>query len=162
MRGTDKLKKRQSITAFEPLEDRVQLSIFVPTPPTPAPAPSPFNVAMVRRFEHRLNQLDRQFMSQARQINSMVARRAVQLEGRLSQATSRAQLQVQAALRGSSVTPQVIMTNQTQAINSQLASLFVKSSASLNQLNNSMQHRFGLFISPFEQSDSRFGIPASL
>jgi hypothetical protein len=56
-----KSKRRKTEISIESLDDRVMLSIFVPTPPTPAPAPSPFNAAMVRRFEQRIERVDRMF-----------------------------------------------------------------------------------------------------
>jgi hypothetical protein len=161
-RSKYKSKRHKTVASIEPLDERVVLSIFVPAPPTPAPAAGPFNAAMVRRFELRIDRINRAFLTQSRQLNAMVSQRAARLEAILAQATQMAQAQVQqnAALM-SGLTPQVIMVNQTQAINNQLASLVATSSARLNQLNTTIERRFGLFVAPFMQSDFRFNIPAN-
>ena len=82
-----KARKRQAVCAVESLDERLLLSTI---PPTPAPAASPVNVA---RFEHRIERIDRVFMTGARQLNRMVTNRAVQLETRLQTTAARAQAQ---------------------------------------------------------------------
>src|SRR5262245_30940472 len=82
-----KSKRRKTVASIETLDERVVLSIFVPTPATPAPAASPFNAAMVRRFEMRIDRFNRAFLTQSRQLNAMVSQRAARLEASLAHAT---------------------------------------------------------------------------
>jgi hypothetical protein len=109
-----------------------------------------------------MERIDREFLSRSGRLNAMVARRATQLEARLAHATSIAQSQLrQNAILGSRVTPQIVMLNQGQAVNNQLASLVATSSARLNQLNSTMKRQFGIFAAPFMQRDNGLKLPAN-
>jgi hypothetical protein len=160
-RSESKSKRRRTVTSFEPLDNRVLLSSFAPTPPTPAPAPSPVSAAMVGRFEQRIDRVEHEFLTRAGRLTAMVAHRATKLEDRLEQANSIAQARLQQnALLSSRLTPQVVVLNQSQAVNNQLTSLVTTTSARLNQLNSSMLGKFSLFAVPFVASDAQLNTPA--
>ena len=148
-----KARKRQTVCAVESLDERLLLSTI---PPTPAPAPSPVSVA---RLEHRIERMDRVFMTGARHMNRIVTNRAVQLEATLQATASRAQAQVQAAMVAAASSSGSSTATHAQTATNRLATLAATTAASVNRLASAVQHQLGALTASMTQASARFGVP---
>jgi hypothetical protein len=153
--------RRKTVSSVETLDDRVLLAVAVPAPATPPPAPSPVNMAMVERFEHKLERIDREFVAHSKQLKTSLIRKTDQLEAQLTSLAKRPQVQAQLVTNAPGATAPVSLVTQTQAVSNQLNQVVASFNSRLTQLSNSFEQQFGVFANPLEQADARATIPAS-
>ena len=153
-----KSTKRRTFSSIEMLDDRVLPSGLAAAPPTPAPAPSPVDVP---RVEHRIERIDRVFLTGARHLDKVMMARAAHMEAVLHTAANRAAVQVQAALVNAASVPASTAAAQTQAASTQLAALVAATAASSVRLSTVAEHELGLLTGSVAQASARAGVPAT-
>jgi hypothetical protein len=153
-----KSNRHKVIGSVETLDDRVLLSAAVPTPATPAPAASPMNVAMVEKFDRKVERIDRDFVAQSKKLKAAVVRKTDRLEAKLASLAKRPQVQSQLVTNVSGSTTPVSPVTRIQVVSNQLDQTVASFSSALTMLNANFDQQLGIVANPAAENTS---IPAS-
>ncbi len=156
-----KSSRRRTVGSVEALDDRVLLTGAVPAPVTPAPAPSPISMAMIDRFEHKLERIDREFLAHSKELKSSAVRKSEHLQAMLASLAKRPQVAAQVVISGSATTASVAPVTRAQAVNNQLDQVVASFGSRLTQLDNAFEQQFGVLANPLEKADLRLGVPVN-